>query len=185
MPIPIRNERNTVSVDLADLVPNIKLEVNPPGTNLFPEATDTEWAERLANAFWNARIDGMLPGYIESDGFISPITGTTDMPRELQQVIVFMAAYNTIYLKLLTQRTGFRAQAGSVEYETSSSATVLKGLADSLKERYNILLGRLSDLGLVPTYVIDSYLARDNALGAGVGVWVGTGRAPHTGGYAR
>lgn len=166
-----------MSVDLGDLVTSVKLEVNPPGVDLFPDASDDEWADRLANAFWNARIDGMLPGYVESEGLITPITGTTDMPRELQQVIVFMAAYNTIYLKLLNTRTGFRAKAGSVEYETNTSANVLKELADSLKQRYAILLGRLSDMGLVPTYVIDSYLARQDSLAYGETVWVGTGRA--------
>lgn len=163
-----------MSVDLSDLVSSFRLEINPPGQDLFPDATDTELTDRLANAFWNARIDGMLPGYVEAEGLITPITGTTDMPRELQQVIVFMAAYNTIYLKLLNQRTGFRAKAGSVEYETQNSATVLKELADSLKQRYAILLGRLSDMGLVPTYVIDSYLARAEALDARIGVWVGS-----------
>lgn len=163
-----------MSVDLADLVPSIKLEVNPPGTNLFPEATDAEWVERLANAFWNARIDGMLPGYIEADGLISPISGSTDMPRELQQVIVFMAAYNAIYLKLLNTRTSFRAKAGAVEYETQNAATVLKDLADSLKQRYVLLLQRLADMGMVGTYVIDAVMARDNALAAGAGWWVGS-----------
>lgn len=165
-----------MSVDLGDLVASIKLEVNPPGGNLFPDATDDEWTDRLANAFWNARIDGMLPGYVELDGLVSPIPpATADMPRELQQVIVFMAAYSTLYLKLLNTRTSFRAKAGSVEYETQSSATVLKDLAESLRERYLILLRRLSDLGYVNTLVIDAVIARDEALGVGAGWWVGSG----------
>lgn len=169
-----------MTVDLGDLVGNIKLEVNPPGTNLFPDATDDEWTDRLANAFWNARIDGMLPGYVEADGLISPTSGTTDMPRDLQQVIVFMAAYNAIYLKLLNTRTGFRAKAGAVEYETSSAATVLKDLAQSLRERYLILLRRLSDMGYVPDYVIDSVIARNYALSVGEGIWVGQGATGST-----
>lgn len=168
-----------MSVDLADLVPNIKLEVNPPGTDLFPNASDDEWADRLANAFWNARIDGMLPGYVEQDGLVTPITGSVDMPRDLQQVIVFMAAYATLYLQLLGTKTGFRVVAGAVEYETNQSAQVLRDLAMSLKERYEILLRRLSDIGVIPTYAFDSYLAREAALGAGAGFWIGNGRSPY------
>lgn len=164
-----------MAIDLADLVDSIKLEVSPPGQDLFPDASDDEWAARLANAFWNARIDGMLPGYVESDGLVTPITGDTDMPRDLQQVIVFMAAYDTVFLKLLNTQTGFRAKAGSVEYETSSSAQILRDLANSLRDRYLLLLRRLSDLGYVPTYVIDSYIAREVALSAGDGYWVGSG----------
>lgn len=162
-----------MSVDLGDLVNSIKLEVSPPGVDLFPETTDEEWTDRLANAFWNARIDGMLVGYVEADGLITPTSGTTDMPRDLQQVIVFMAAYNAIYLKLLNTRTSFRAKAGSVEYETQNSATVLKDLSDSLRQRYLILLQRLADLGYVETYVIDAVVARDNSLAARSTWWVG------------
>ncbi len=163
-----------MSVDLGDLVSSIKLEVNPPGVDLFPEATDEEWADRLANAFWNARIDGMLAGYVEADGIVTPTSGDTDMPRDLQQVIVFMAAYSAIFSKLLNTRTSFRAKAGAVEYETQNSATVLKDLADSLKQRYLILLQRLADLGYVGTYVIDAVIARQDALAAGQGWWVGS-----------
>ncbi len=162
-----------MSVDLGDLVASIKLEVSPPGVDLFPEATDEEWTDRLANAFWNARIDGMLTGYVEADGLITPTSGTTDMPRDLQQVIVFMAAYNAIYLKLLNTRTSFRAKAGAVEYETQNSATVLKDLSDSLRQRYLILLQRLADLGYVDTYVIDAVVARDSSLADRTTWWVG------------
>lgn len=174
-----------MSVDLGDLVPNIKLEVSPPGSNLFPNATDDEWQDRLANAFWNARIDGFLPGYVEADGLITPITGTTDMPRDLQQVIVFMAAYSTLYLQLLGTKTGFRAKAGSVEYETTQSAQVLRDLAQSLKMRYEILLTRLSDLGLIPTYAFDAYIEREQVLMQGDGFWIGAGHGNAARGRSR
>jgi hypothetical protein len=166
-----------MSVDLGDLVANIKLEVNPPGSDLFPDASDEEWTDRLANAFWNARIDGLLPGYVEADGLITPTSGDTDMPRDLQQVIVFMAAYSTLFLKLLGTKTTFRAKAGAVEYETGQSAQVLRDLAMSLKERYEILLARLSDLGIVPTYAFDSYIAREESLRVGEGYWIGAGHS--------
>ena len=162
-----------MAVDLADLVPALKLEVNPPGADLFPDATDAEWEGRLANAFWNARLDGMLVGYIESDGLVSPTSGTTDMPRELQQLVVFLAAYDAIMLALRNLRTSFRAQAGPVEYEVQQSAQVLREIATDLRERRNALLGRLVSLGLATDYVIDAVAARQDAMLAGVTHWVG------------
>lgn len=153
-----------MSVALASLVTSIKLEVSPPGTDLYPGTTDDEWIGRLANGFWNARIDGMLAGYVEADGEVFPESGTTDMPRDLQQVIVFVTAYGTVFQKLLNIRTQLKAKAGPVEFETQNSATVLRDLAQSLRDRYAILLRRLSDLGMVPDYVIDGIMARTDAL---------------------
>ncbi len=162
-----------MAVDLGDLVEPVKLEVSPPGTDLYPGTTDDEWVGRLANGFWNARIDGMLAGYVEADGQVFPESGTTDMPRDLQQVIVFVTAYGVVFQKLLNIRTQLRAKAGSVEFETQNSATVLRDLAQSLRDRYAILLRRLSDLGMVPDYIIDGIVARQDALVYEGRAWTG------------
>lgn len=161
-----------MAVDLGDLVIPLRMEISPPGQDLFPDATDDEFTDRLANGFWNARLDGILAGYVESDGAITPVDGTTDMSRELQQVIVFYAAYDTILLALRAMNTSFRAVAGPVEFETQQSAQVLRDIAQALKEKRNILLTRLSDLGLTTDYVIDSVIARQDSLLARVTTWV-------------
>lgn len=162
-----------MAIDLGDLVPYLEAEVSPPGNDVFASTGDDEWVTRLANGFWNARLDGLLAGYVESDGEIVPVSGTTDMSRELQQVIVFYAAYETILLALRTLNTSFRAQAGPVEFETQQSAQVLRDIASALKDRRNLLLGRLSDMGATSDYVIDAIIARQDSLLAGVTNWVG------------
>lgn len=149
-----------MAVDLADLVEVLKVEVNPPGENLFPTCTDDEWVVRLSSAFWNARIDGFLSGYVEEDGEVFPTSGDVDMPRDLQQVIVFLAALNALSGRLRELQTMFRAKAGPAEFEVQRSANVLKDQGTMLYERYKIILSRLSDVGQVPDYVIDAVGAR-------------------------
>lgn len=162
-----------MAVDLGDLVPYLEAEVSPPGNDLFADTEDDEWVVRLANGFWNARLDGLLTGYIESDGAVTPTSGDEDMSRELQQVIVFYAAYDTILLALRALNTTFRAQAGPVSYETGQSAQVLRDIATALKEKRNLLLSRLSDLGATSDYVIDAIIARQDSLLDGITYWTG------------
>ncbi len=162
----------SMAVDLGDLVLYLEAEVSPPGNDLFADTLDDEWIVRLANGFWNARLDGILEGYVEAEGEITPVSGDTDMPRDLQQVIVFYAAYETILLALRTLNTTFRAVAGPVEFETGQSAQVLRDIAQALKDKRNLLLSRLSDLGMTTDYVIDSIVARQDSLLAGVTTWV-------------
>jgi hypothetical protein len=162
-----------MAVDLGDLVPNLEALVSPPGNDLFADTEDDEWVTRLANGFWNARLDGLLSGYVEADGAVTPTSGDTDMSRELQQVIVFYAAYDTILLALRAINTTFRAQAGPVSYETGQSAQVLRDIATALKEKRNLLLSRLSDLGVTSDYVIDAIIARQDSLLDGITYWTG------------
>lgn len=161
-----------MAVDLSDLVESLKLEVNPPGQNLFPDANDTEWAGRLANAFWNARIDGFLAGFVEEDGELFPTSGDADMGRDLQQVIVFIAAMTAIMQRIREFNTAFRAKSGPVEFEQERSANALRDQAQWLRDRYNLILRRLSDLGTVPDYVIDAVAARGDALAVYGSGWV-------------
>lgn len=169
-----------MAVDLSDLVDPLTREVNPPGQSIL-SATPDEWLGRLLDAFWDARMDGLFVGYTaDSDaGTVEPIPpNTTEMSRELQQVIVFFAAYNALFLAIMNTKTQFKAEApGPVSYETQQSAQVLRELAQSLKERRDILLYRLSDVGVVPTYVIDAVIERQDALMIGTQFWSSAGVA--------
>lgn len=179
-----------MAVDLGDLIDPLKREVNPPGQTILT-ANDDEWLGRLLDAFWDGRMDGLFIGYVaDSDaGTVAPIDShAPELARELQQAIVFLAAYNALFLAIMNSKTAFRSKAGPVEFETQQSAQVLKELAQSLKERRDILLYRLSDIGLVPTYVIDAVVERQDALMMGTQFWSGTGMAQpqnigHTEGY--
>lgn len=160
-----------MAVDLGDLIESLQREVSPPGEDLFPNATDDDWFGNLQDAFWEARLDGLLEGFTESDGSVVPTSGTTDLSRDMQQIVVLYAGVRIVRNHLRSLNTVFRSKAGPVEFETQKSAQLLKGLLDELRSRRNLVLTRLSDLGAVNSYYIDAIVARDESLGYGDTYW--------------
>lgn len=164
---------DVMSVDLSDLVEFVRVEVSPPGSDLFTSATDDHWLMALRNAFWSVRMEGMLAGYTEADGLVDPINvGDEDLTRDLQQLIVLYAAVQAVMNQLRDLKTSFRAKAGPVEFETQQSAQVLREILLDLRGRRNWMLGRLSDLGVIPTYYIDAVAARQDSIMYGDTDWV-------------
>lgn len=161
-----------MAVDLSDLVEFVRVEANPPGVDLFPDANDEEWLTRLRNAFWTARMEGFFPTFTEADGLVVPVSGTTDMDRELQQVVVFLAGYTAVMNTLRNTRASFRAKAGPAEFETTQAATVLTTQSNVLRDQLRRLLDRLSDQGATSVEVIDALVARTESIGAGTTIWV-------------
>lgn len=162
-----------MAVDLGDLIEDLQSEVNPPGSTLVPTDDEDAWLSNLRNAFWQARLEGMLPGYQEASGSITPISPTgSDLGRELQQLIIIYAGIRIIRNTIRGINTQFRASAGPVTFETQQSAQVLKGILDDLFEEKKLILLRLSDVGKVPTVYIDSVIARDESLRFGDSLWV-------------
>lgn len=163
-----------MAVDLSDLVPSLEREIQPPGTDLYPNVADAVWVGHLSDAFWEGRLHGLFAGYAESDGLVSPTSGTTDMSRDLQQLVVLYAGYRITLASYVNLNSSFRAVAGPVEYETQKSAQVLRAVLDALKERIGIALGRLSDLGGSSVAVFDSVVERSYSLAVGATTWVRT-----------
>lgn len=167
-----------MAVDLNDLVSRLQAEVNPPGVDLFPDATTNDFLLHLQNGFWEAALDGIVSGYtVDDDGVVTPTSGTTDISSELQQVVIFYAGMKIIRNLLLNLKTKFRTVAGPVEYETQQSANTLREILLDLKTRRNILLERLSDVGVTESYLVDAVTARSDALVAGDTFWVSSGDA--------
>lgn len=163
-----------MAVDLSDLIDSLKREVSAPGLDQLPGATDADYLGNLQDGFWEAFIDGMIEGYTETDGIVTPTdSGGTDLARDMQQMIVFYAGFRIVRNQLRDVKTAFRTAAGPVKYETEQSANLLKLIMDDLRERRNILLRRLSDIGSVNTVYIDAVYARDRAIDYGVTSWVG------------
>lgn len=162
-----------MAIDLSDLIPAVQAESSPPGTNLFPTAIDDEWLLRLENAFWEARLFGFaqLDNYTESDGIVQPIVGTTDLPREEQQLVVLFAAVNIVRMSMSNTGTAFTAKAGSVEFSTQNSATLLNTVLSQLQLKINFLYETLSDLGRPVDAVFDGTWARQEALIFGDVAW--------------
>ena len=164
------------SLDLADLVTPLQAALNIPGEDIYGTVSPTEWITYLANGFWEAYLDGLLSDYIEVDGEILPISGSTIMSKDKQQLVLMYAAITIMRLRLLNAQTLFRSKAGPVEYEVQQSAQVMKALLDDFSERRKFILQRLSDSGIARgTYYIDTYLARQDAINSGYTDWIGSG----------
>lgn len=160
-----------MAVDLGDLIEPLRREVNPPGTDLFPDATDDDYFGNLQDSFWDARLDGLLEGYTESDGVVTTIGGGDDLTRDMQQLVVVYAGARIVRNHLRALDTLFRSKAGPVEFETQKSAAVLKALLDDLLYRKKLILTRLGDTGTIESYYIDALVARDESIGWGETYW--------------
>jgi hypothetical protein len=170
--------------------------VNPPGSDLFPDATDDDWIGSLTDAFWELRLFGMLIGFEENaaarggpvsfiaaivtpidalEGYDQP-TGyapDADLGRDLQQLIVLWAGYKTVLTRFSTIQSVFRAKAGPVEYEVQQAATVLKALLDALKARIDAVMYNLSTWGAhTRVAVLDSVIQRSYAQATRETWWV-------------
>lgn len=151
-----------MSVDLSDLNPSLQREV---GLDDSSSITDTDLTGYLSDAFWTAVLDGIISGYSENDGTISPVvSGATDLPRELQQLLVIYAAYIIIRNQIRDLKTFLSAKAGPVSFETQQSAVVLKEVLTELYNRKMQILNNLTQQGHAPAIYVDMVRAREEAL---------------------
>lgn len=145
----------------------MKREVSPPGGDNYPDASDDVWLGELQDGFWEAYLDGFLQAFTEADGLVSPVSGTVDITRDLQQLIVFYAGFRVLRAAIRSLNTLFRAKAGPVEFETQQSANVLKELFQELSRKRALLLQRLSDAGVVDSVYIDAVVQRTRSIAWG------------------
>lgn len=162
-----------MAIDLGDLIESLEREISPPGSNLYPDANEEILLGHLQDAFWEARLHGMLAGFTEADGQVSNLTTDGDeLGRDLQQLIVLYAGFRITLSQFQNLNTGFRAKAGPVEFETGKSAAQLKGVLDAIKERIGLVLRNLSTYGGTTTAVFDSVVERTYSQGVGETWWV-------------
>jgi hypothetical protein len=161
-----------MAVDLFELVETLRRAVNPPGTDVFPNAQDEEFAGYLSDAFWEIRMLSMFENFTESDGLIAPLQGTDDLPRELQQLIVLYAAINIVTNELKNVEQSFRAKGGPAEFETTKSPLVLRAVLDELQRRRAVVEEHLLGMGTVTDAYIDSVISRTDAQLHGTSWWV-------------
>lgn len=183
-----------MAVNLINLVDSLKREVNPPGTDLFPDATDDAFFGSLTDAFWEVRLYGLLSGFEEDvaarggdvsfgEGIVTPIGAkvgydapsgyaATDLSRELQQMIVLWGGWKIVLARLTNLNTVFHAIAGPVQIEIQQSASVLKGVLDALRERIEFLLKYLSRFGGSSVAVFDGIIDRTYATALHENWWI-------------
>lgn len=161
-------------IDLTELVPSLEAALTVPGNEAeFASVPEDQWVIRLVNAFWNAFNAGLFTGFIvDEDGQVSPTSGSDDMGRDLQQVIVLYAAMDVVRNQMRQLNTVFKAKAGPVEYETQQSAQLLKSLLDGYMGQISALVDRLGDQGTTATFYLDGVIARDRAINDGLTYWV-------------
>ena len=131
-----------MSVDLADFVPSLRREINPPGTNTFATATNVDLTGYLSDAFWEARLDGFLSSWTcDTDGLVTPVgILDPDLPRPETTLVIIYAGVKVLRNKILNMNTTFRAKAGPVEFETQNSANMLVEILKQLKASKDRLL---------------------------------------------
>lgn len=162
----------SADVDLSDLVPDLKVQVNPSDGDLYTFTT-SQWVSLLRGSFWEAYLDGLITGYrVDNDGIVSPTSGSTDpadaFPADLQQLLIFYVGVHLLTTKLHNMETVFRAKSGTNEYEVQHSASVLRALLSEYKDRRNYWLMTISQRGMsTSTFVLDNVIRRTEAIDFG------------------
>lgn len=149
--------------DLSESLDSLRYLVATPGTfdSLYPSTDDDMLLQVLCDAFAECQLEGMLlKNTVEDDGFISPdITS-----GQLAMVLVF-AAVRFLRSVLLNTNTSVTYKAGSAEYSTTQSASILNAILADLKAQKDRLIalaegGSGPDAGNVAFYMADQYLSR-------------------------
>lgn len=155
-----------MAVDLEDLVPALRVEL---GTTTD---STTALVTRLSNAFWEARLNGLFTDYREEDGLIVPISGTEDLGRDYQQLLVLYAAYAAMLTDFRNAQSQFSAKAGPVEYSTQRSVGVMKELLTAMRIRLQMVVDLIAADSASTAYIVDAMIARTEAMAGGDAWWV-------------
>lgn len=166
---------------ITDLRDSLKREINPPGFEQFADISGSQLDGYLEDGFWEARLAGILSSYtmingddltpagnatdryIVVEGSTYPDDSTTDLPEHLEMLVVILAGFRLLRSKIMSLATNFRAQAGPVEYQQESSATVLRALLSSLQDRVKELkIIYSTEFSGAPLIYMDGVLQRES-----------------------
>lgn len=154
-----------MAVLLSDFVASLKREVQPPGTDLFTGVSAAQWVGYLADAFWEARLDGFLEGYtVQDEGTVDaavvPVDSTAaEFPRENLALVVLYAGIRILRNRILNTNTQFRAKAGPVEFEQQNSATMLAEMLKQLRATKDRIIEAIES-DETDVLVLDAYSTR-------------------------
>lgn len=157
-----------MSVELSNYVATLTRQVTPLGGSLPAGVTNSQMIGYLVDAFWQARLDGLMVGFAcDTQGSITPLHGgDPDLDQRYVAMIVLYAAITILSNQILQSAGGstkFRAKAGPVEFEqeTATSATVLAEMLKQLRLTKDQILEELDSLvGVTHTYYLDAYSVR-------------------------
>lgn len=151
-----------MTVDLSEYVDSLKREIQPPGSDLFAGVTPAEWTQYLADAFWEARLAGFMPGYrADAQGIIdTDPPGGASLDRRWIALIVLYAGIRVLRNRILNTNTKFRAKAGPVEYEQENSATMLAEMLRQLRDTKAQILEDLLHSDVTEVMILDAFSTR-------------------------
>lgn len=153
---------------LNTLVPALKREVAVPGTfdDVFPQTGTNDLIGSLADGFSQAKLEGgWFPNVVLDTSSLDKTEWFTDpdLSDAGGALVVIYASIQILHslLRLQGASTTATYKAGSVEYSTQASATILRAEIDYLTERKNALIAQ-GTTGAVTCSArqVDGYLAR-------------------------
>lgn len=150
-------------IQLDGLIESYKREVAPPGQfdEVFPGVTEDDVLGALADGFAEAQLEGFFSNYtLDPDAFtVDPLLTSAG-----GALVVIYAGMRTVR-NILRSNVSTRYKAGSVEYETSQSASTMVELLKDMRQRRQELIN-LGRRGGSATYVLDGYFSRMTVAGS-------------------
>lgn len=157
-----------MATPISDLRGILSRELNVPGFPQLPDISNNDLDSYLKDAFWEARLMGMLNQYTIVNDDIQGFSDGSSLPEQYQQLISIVAAMRIIRMKILNLAVNMRAKAGTVEFEQAASATTLRAVFQSMQERLRMLLDMHSaELGTTAVMYFDSLLQREASMAYG------------------
>jgi hypothetical protein len=134
-----------LDTDLSESLDSLRYLVAVPGTfaSVYPDTTEDMLLQILRDGFAEAQLMGLFSSYtIDEDGIVEPgLSG-----GEIALVVLF-SAIRLIRVAMLNSTSSVTYKAGSAEYATTTSATLLKDILDDLKAQKNAVIALLSSGG--------------------------------------
>lgn len=145
--------------NLSDLVDAFKRQVALPGgfETAYPNVTDDDLADSLADAFSECQLDGWFGTYTIrlTSNQVSP--ALTPAARAL---VVVYAGMRWVRIQMLSIKSNVRYKAGPVEYETAQAASLLTQLLKDMTARKDALIAD-AKYGAGASYVMDAVWGRE------------------------
>ncbi len=141
-----------------DLIPMFNREINGPGFERITAISAGQKLGYIEDGFWDVRLAGMLATFTVVDGvdlvppgvtgklyFTDDSTKAEDLEKKFWMMVVIVAGFRLLRLKIMDLAVNFTAEAGPVQFEQQASATVLRALLANLQGRIQELKGQYSD----------------------------------------
>lgn len=159
--------------DLSESLDSLRYLVAVPGgfASAFPDTDEQMLTQVLMDAFAEAQLMGVFTRHrIDEDGIVTP--GLS--PGEISLVTLF-AGVRLMRSTLINTPMSVTYKAGSAEYSTTQSSSVLRDILADLIAQKKAILDLLATGGTTggaqAFYMADQYLARVMGYGEAVAGW--------------